>query len=242
MLNDDALLSPASLKALPALEFLVAGIPVLADLAGALILEAESLLVVADLHLEKGSAYAARGVFLPPWDTAATLARLAELIARWRPRTVVALGDSFHDLRAGERMGADDLACLRAMQTRRDWIWVAGNHDPRPPDFVGGEWAPKVAIGGLILRHEPQLGACRGEIAGHLHPLARVVSRSGSVRRRCFVSDGERCVMPALGAFAGGLNVRDAAFELLFGPRRRTAHVLGRTGVYAISDLFCAPG
>jgi hypothetical protein len=106
---------------------------------------------------------------------------------------------------------------------------------------MGGQAAPEFSIGGLILRHEPQAGACRGEIAGHLHPVARVVSRSGSVRRRCLISDGERCVLPAFGAFAGGLNVRDAAFEPLFGSRRKTAHVLGRSGVYPISERFCAP-
>lgn len=221
-------------------EMMVATTPLLVDPAGALLLEAESLLIVADLHLEKGSFYAARGVLLPPWDTAATLARLAGLLSRWRPRRVMALGDSFHDPRAGERIGAADRACLAAMQAGRDWIWIAGNHDPAPPAFVGGETAQEIAIGRLRFRHQPQAGACRGEIAGHLHPVARVVSASGSVRRRCFVSDGQRCVMPALGAYAGGLNVRDAAFDPLFGARRKTAHVLGRAKVYAISERFCA--
>jgi metallophosphoesterase superfamily enzyme len=75
----------------------VAGATLVADCAGALYWPDESLLVVADLHLEKGSAFAARGVLLPPYDTAATLARLAMLIERYAPRLVIALGDSFHD-------------------------------------------------------------------------------------------------------------------------------------------------
>ena len=64
----------------------VAGVPLLADPAGALYWPEQGLLAVADLHLEKGSSFAARGVLLPPYDTAATLARLAALIARYAPR------------------------------------------------------------------------------------------------------------------------------------------------------------
>ena len=77
----------------------LADVTLLADPAGALYWPDEKLLVVADLHLEKGSAFAERGVLLPPYDTAATLARLARLIERYAPRLVIALGDSFHDER-----------------------------------------------------------------------------------------------------------------------------------------------
>ena len=212
----------------------------LADLSGALFHEGERLLLVADLHLEKGSAYAARRVLLPPYDTAATLARLAAAVTRWAPRAVVALGDSFHDVRAGSRMGAADRKALADLQRGRDWVWIAGNHDPETPDFAGGERRASMTVGALTLRHEPshQGGA---EIAGHLHPVARVTSPSGSLRRRCFVSDGQRCVMPAFGAYAGGLNINDAAFTPLFGDRAMTAHVLGRSGVYGVGMHSCRP-
>jgi uncharacterized protein len=221
-------------------EIEVAGERLLADPAGVLVSEAHSLLIVADLHFEKGSSFAARGVFLPPWDTAATLARLAETLARWRPRCVVALGDSFHDGRAGERLSYDDLGLLQRLQAGRQWIWVAGNHDPSPPRGIGGEVAAEVEIGPLVLRHEPRPGAASGEIAGHLHPVARVVTRRGSARRRCFVGDGERCVMPAFGAYAGGLNFLNPAYDALFQGSRRTAHVLGRDRVFPVSERSCA--
>jgi hypothetical protein len=229
------------LKAPHVAEIEIAGARLIADPAGALVSRADSLLVVADLHLEKGSSFAARGIFLPPWDTAATLARLADLIARWRPRRVIALGDSFHDRRAVERLAPADRCRLRDLQSGRDWIWVAGNHDPIPPGDLGGEHASCVALGQLVFRHEPEAGAAPGEVAGHLHPVARVVTSRGSARRRCFVGDGERCVMPAFGAYAGGLNLRDPAYDRLFvGAGRRTAHVLGRHRVFAISERFWA--
>ena len=217
----------------------VAGHDFVADASGAFYLESERLLAVADLHFEKGSAYAQRRVFLPPYDTAATLARLARLMMRFRPRIVVALGDSFHDQRAGERMHADDLSGLASLQQGRDWIWIAGNHDPETPEAAGGARMAELGVGALTFRHEPRAGASDGEIAGHLHPVARVASPSGSTRRRCFVGDGMRCVMPAFGAFTGGLNVRHEAFAPLFGARSVTVHALGRERVYAVSVGSC---
>src|SRR6185312_8031147 len=154
----------------------VSGVTLLADLSGALFWEEQSLLVVSDLHLEKGSSFAARGVLLPPYDTAATLARLAALIARYMPRVVVALGDSFHDGGGPARLADTDRATLRGLQRGRDWVWIAGNHDPDPADGIGGRFLCTLAVGGLTFRHEPQESG-KAEIAGHLHPIARVSRR-----------------------------------------------------------------
>lgn len=210
-----------------------------ADPAGALFWPDEKLLVVADLHLEKGSAFAARGVLLPPYDTAATLARLARLTARYAPRLVIALGDSFHDGGGALRMAAADRAALTALQRRRDWLWITGNHDPDPTDGIGGRFAGAVAIGALTFRHEPSPQACAGEVAGHLHPLARVARRGRAIRRRCFASDGSRLVMPAFGAFTGGLNVRDDAFAAIFASREFVVHLLGNRRLFALAAKQC---
>ncbi len=146
----------------------IADVTFVADLSGALFWQEQRLLVVSDLHLEKGSSFARRGVLLPPYDTVATLSRLAAVIARHDPRMVIALGDSFHDRDAHERLSARDREALAAMQARRDWIWISGNHDPALPSDLGGVVASEVAIGPIVFRHEPT-GAV-GEIAGHLHP------------------------------------------------------------------------
>ena len=220
--------------------FDLAGMAVAPDASGALWIAAERALVVADLHLEKGSAFAERRVLLPPYDTAATLARLTAVIARHDPRVVVALGDSFHDIRAGGRMTERDRDGLRALTSGREWIWIAGNHDPAPPEGLGGVAMPELRLGSLTLRHEPAAGAAPGEIAGHLHPVARVWSASGSTRRRCFVGDGARLVLPAFGAYAGGLNIRDVAFGSLFRGEVH-AHALGRDRVYRVPMSRCAP-
>jgi hypothetical protein len=222
-------------------EIRVAETAVVADPAGVLYWPEQGLLAVADLHLEKGSFYAARGILLPPYDTAATLARLARLIMRYAPRTVVALGDSFHDRRGAARVDADDRASLAALQRGRDWIWIAGNHDPDAPDGLGGRAEAAVTIGTLTFRHEPRADAQDGEIAGHLHPLACIVQRSRAISRRCFAADDRRIVMPAFGAYTGGLNVRHAAFAGLFKGRRFTAHMLGEQRLYAVAGSRCVP-
>ena len=215
----------------------VAGVRLLADLSGALFWKEQSLLVVSDLHLEKGSSFAARGVLLPPYDTVATLGRLASAIARHDPKTVIALGDSFHDRTAQERLSAADREAITALQARRDWIWISGNHDPALPSNLGGIVASEVAIGPIVFRHEPT-GAF-GEIAGHLHPKARVATRARWLERRCFASDGERVVMPAFGAYAGGLSIRDDAFSKIFASAAFMAHVLGDFRLHTIAASRC---
>ncbi len=182
---------------------------------GAAWLAEERLLDVADLHFEKGSAFAARGVALPPYDTRTTIARLEALVARLKPQTLVALGDSFHDGEAEARMDAEDAARIACLSRALDWVWIAGNHDPEPPQGFGGVVMEELHLGPLIFRHEPRSAPATGEISGHLHPCAAVRVRGRRLRRRCFASDGTRMIMPAFGAYAGGLNVLDAAYDPL---------------------------
>jgi len=215
----------------------IADVTFVADISGALFWKEQRLLIVSDLHLEKGSSYAMRGVLLPPYDTLATLSRLTAVIARHDPRMVIALGDSFHDRDAHERLSTSNREMLAAMQVRRDWIWISGNHDPALPPDLGGTVANEVAIGSIVFRHEPT-GAV-GEIAGHLHPKARVATRGRSMERRCFASDGERAVMPAFGAYTGGLSIRDVAFAKIFQTPGFIAHVLGDNRVHTIAASRC---
>jgi hypothetical protein len=221
----------------------VAGAAFVADPAGVIYWPRQGLLAVADLHLEKGSSFAARGVLLPPYDTAAALGRLTRLIARYAPRLVVALGDSFHDRDGPARIADADRATLRVLQRGREWIWIAGNHDPELAPGIGGSFCEVLACDPVIFRHAPQVsgtdGECDGEIAGHLHPVARVVQRGRTTSRRCFAGDGRRLVMPAFGAYAGGLNVRDRAFADVFGTLSFTAHLLGERRLYTIAARRC---
>ncbi len=210
------------------------GAELLADLSGALVWPAERLLAVADLHLEKGSGFAARGRLLPPYDTATTLARLAAAIERHRPATVVCLGDSFHDGRGPQRLARDDGARLAALVDGRRWIWIAGNHDPAPPAHLGGSVEAELALGPLLFRHKAEPAGLPGEVSGHFHPKAAFSWRGRRVGGRCFIGDERRLILPAFGAYAGGLDVRDPAIATLFG-RRARIHILGQRQLHSFA-------
>lgn len=208
----------------------LAGVLVTALPEGALWIADAKALVVSDLHLEKGSSFALRGQMLPPYDTHAVLMKIARLVERLQPDIVVSLGDSFHDGAGVARMAQEDRVLLTSLIERVDWIWVEGNHDGRAPETLGGAVRDVLHLGALVLRHEPTQSAAPGEIAGHLHPCAKVAGRGTAVRRRCFAYDGERLVMPAFGAFTGGLNICDEVYAPLF-PNGAAALVLGREKV-----------
>lgn len=217
------------------------GSPVFADRSGAFVWPEKNLVVVADLHFEKGSSFARRGSLIPPYDTKSTLARLAAVLKRWSPRRVISLGDGFHDVEASQRLADHDRAGLKQLTAGHDWIWITGNHDPLPPDDVGGTTAEVVEIDGLIFRHMPCYGHggdeaggdVQGEIAGHLHPKASVVARGRRVCRPCFVADGRRALLPAFGSYTGGLSLRDPAVSSLF-PQDYRAYLLGRDRLHMV--------
>ena len=189
------------------------------------------VLAAADLHLEKGTAAAARGQLVPPWDSQATLDRLARLVRCWQPRTLVLLGDSFHDARGAARLATADRARIAQLAEGRRLIWVLGNHDPLPPEGLPGEAMEAWPQGALVFRHEARRGAV-GEVCGHHHPKAAVATRAGRVSRPCFVADTRRIMLPALGAYAGGLDVGNPAIAGLF-PRGGRAFLLGENRLFS---------
>jgi uncharacterized protein len=209
------------------------GETLLLDASGALYWPAEKALIFSDLHFEKASSYARRGTFLPPYDTRETIARMRAVIGRFLPSLVIALGDSFHDREAGDRLGDEEFDQLQALAVGRDWIWIVGNHDPEIPARLGGTIAEEVALGGLSFRHEPERSNAKGEVAGHFHPCATAVWRGRGLRRPCFVTDGERMIVPAFGSLTGGLDASEQPIASLF-PRGFITYLLGARRVYAI--------
>lgn len=206
-----------------------------ADMSGALYWPSEKVLIVADLHLEKGSSFARTGQMLPPYDTRETLSRLATVIDRFGAETVIALGDSFHDADGCNRMADEDLETLRIMQDACEWIWILGNHDPHLPERAGGHVVQEMTVEGITLRHEPTPGRATHEVAGHLHPAAKLHLNGFSMRKPCFVGNGLRLIMPAFGAYTGGLNILDAVFAPIFGMDGMQVWMLGHEGLYPVA-------
>jgi DNA ligase-associated metallophosphoesterase len=205
------------------------------DPAGVLFWPSRRLLCASDLHLEKGSHFAAAGRgFVPPYDTRETLGKLRLALSRWRPERLLLLGDSFHDARGALRLAADDAALLRHLLDGLEVVWVLGNHDPEPPPGLPGLSVLEWRDGAFAFRHQAPAGTVAGvEVSGHFHPKATVPTRCGGVCRPCFVADAHRLVMPAFGAFTGGLDAGDPAVASLF-PRGARLFLLGRDRLFSM--------
>lgn len=187
--------------------FSFAGHEVAALGAGALWWPTRRALIVADLHLEKGSWFAKGGQMLPPYDSLATLADLTALVAACTPQELWCLGDSFHDAAGCARLPAEAQTMLRALTDRLDFVWVTGNHDAGGViDLCGGRIVEEAVVEGIVLRHEANRHETRPEMSGHFHPKLRVTLRGRNVARRCFVASATKLILPAFGSLTGGLD------------------------------------
>ncbi len=213
----------------------IAGERLMLDPVGVLFWPARKWLMVADLHLEKGSSFAARGAgLLPPYDTRETLQNLANALRRYRPARLVALGDSFHDAEGHTRLPEAELTTLRRLLTGLEVTWVLGNHDPVPPANLPGQACAELTEGPLRFRHEALPGKQpAGEISGHFHPKASMPTRLGPITRPCFMTDPRRVILPAFGAYTGGLDATDPALMNLF-PWGARVFLLGKERLFSL--------
>jgi uncharacterized protein len=185
---------------------------------GALFWPARRALLVADLHLEKASWFAAGGQMLPPYDSLATLADLAAIVAATAPAEIWCLGDSFHDRHGCDRLPAEARALLISLTAATRWTWITGNHDPGFADHCGGRIAEEADVDGLLLRHEADPAETRPELSGHFHPKLRISHRGRLVSRRCFVATERKLILPAFGSLTGGLDAHHPEIVRAVGP------------------------
>lgn len=203
--------------------------------SGALFWRDRSLLCFGDLHLGRAERIAREGGdLLPPFETIETLDRLEAEIVALAPRLVVCLGDSFDDLAAARSLSGEVLIRVGRLAAGRRWVWIAGTHQPGPVELLGTHLAD-LRLGLLNFRHValPRLAPGSSEVSAHYHPKAWPSRRGSGIARRCFMADGSRAILPAFGAFSGGLDARDPAFGALLAPEA-TAFLLG-TGVTAVA-------
>ena len=180
--------------------------------SGALFVPEHGVLCVSDLHLGKSDRIARRtGVLVPPYENRETLEKLDTDIAATAPRSVICLGDSFDDLLAADALGSHETALLTRMQAGREWIWIEGNHDPGPVN-LGGTHLAECLVGTVNFRHIATDGV--PEVSGHYHPKHGI--RGTGRNRTCFAYDNDRLIMPAYGAYTGGLALTHPTLRSLF--------------------------
>lgn len=196
--------------------FSFAGEDFLLSVHGALYWPARRALLIADLHLEKASFFARFGQLLPPYDSNATLSAIEALVDETDTRELWCLGDSFHDGQGALRLSGQAAERLCVLTARLDWTWITGNHDPFPA-APGGRVMDEACIQGICLRHETRQSDGRPEISGHWHPKLRLRVRGQQLSRRCFVHAPGRLILPAFGAFTGGMRADDPAIARAIG-------------------------
>ena len=207
----------------------------------------ERALLVADLHLEKGSFFARHGQMIPPYDSRETLERVALAIRETGARRVITLGDNFHDSDGSTRLEPHACGMLEALTKAVDWVWITGNHDPEMEARCGGTLVEEIEINGTILRHRAKKGEARPELSGHYHPRLQVKIRQRMIRRPCAVvsanegADGKhsgRMILPAFGAYTGGMNAADPAILKALQPAERIDAVVPAAGQLARFNLW----
>lgn len=188
----------------------------------------ENALLVADLHLEMGSFFAGHGQMIPPYDSRETLGRVADALRETGARRVYTLGDNFHDANGAQRLEKHAAGMLAALVRAVDWVWITGNHDHNAPQRCsapGGTELDELEIAGMVLRHEAQQGEQRPELSGHYHPKLRLRVRDRHIARPCMVMSSDengsgRMILPAFGAYTGGMEASDPAILEAVKPAR----------------------
>ena len=186
---------------------------------------ADRALLLADLHLEKSSFFARYGQMLPPYDSRATLERVALAIRDTGARRVFCLGDNFHDNHGPDRLEPHAAGMLAALTRAVDWVWITGNHDSKAEVASGGAMIDEAEVGGVILRHRAKRGETRPELSGHYHPRLHLNLRGRRIVRPCIVASAsdtscQRMILPAFGTLTGGMSAADPAILAAMQPAR----------------------
>jgi uncharacterized protein len=223
-----------SRAALPSLhKIMLADVALRPDISGALHVPEMNTLIISDLHLEQGSSLARRGIRVPPYDTAISLGLLENVITKFAPERLVFLGDTFHDGEGEARLPEEHLLRLQKISQAHECFWISGNHDPKPPETIAGHAADLVMLGPLMLRHQPlKLHDGEFEISGHLHPGCAITQRGRRISGKCFIADQRRLIMPAFGAYTGGLSVFSDAYAGLFNRAETLTWMIGREAIH----------
>lgn len=182
---------------------------------------AERTLLIADAHFGKAAAYRKLGQPVPHGTTDDNLQRLDHLLAAYDCQHLIFLGDFLH---APESHAAGTLRALLDWRERHRDLSVTlirGNHDKRagdPPSALRFQVVPEpLLLGPFALQHEPAPHPTHHVLAGHVHPAYRLLGKGRQrLRLPCFHMRGDVSLLPAFGAFTGGMNVEKADNDRVF--------------------------
>lgn len=203
-----------------ALDIVLAGERLLMLPQRALFWPAQALLVIADIHFGKAASFRAGGIPVPRGTTTENLAALDFLVDVCQATRVLFLGDFLHARHAHAAATVAAMTHWRARRSGLDLTLVRGNHDRHAGDPPGQLHIRVVdepwRIGPLLFAHHPQTHPDGYVLAGHVHPVYRLSTRSDALRLPCFVFGAGSGVLPSFGSFTGGHPVAPALGDRVF--------------------------
>ncbi|MGB9110260.1 MAG: ligase-associated DNA damage response endonuclease PdeM, partial [Telluria sp.] len=172
----------------------------------------ERMLIIADIHFGKAAAFRSFGIPVPKGTTSENLHALDDLVDLTGATHILFLGDFLH---ARAAHAASTQAAMLAWRQRRSELTltlVRGNHDKHAGDpaaqlgiaLVDEPWT----VGPYAFCHHPDIDTPAYVLAGHVHPVYVLATRSDALRLPCFIAGPRRMILPSFGAFTGGHALR----------------------------------
>ena len=171
----------------------------------------KQIAIIADLHLEKGSSFGPSGQFLPPYDSEETLNKIFKTIKNHKIKTIILLGDTFHDKNAFDRMSEKVFILFKSLIEKYEVIFILGNHESK---FEIGRisFLNEYVIDDIHFIHQA-LPTSIFQISGHFHPVASVKSSIKKITAKCLLHTNNHIILPSFGKYTGGLNINNPVFK-----------------------------
>ena len=193
----------------------------------------KQIAIIADLHLEKGSSFGPSGQFLPPYDSEETLNKIFKTIKNHKIKTIILLGDTFHDKNAFDRMSEKVFILFKSLIEKYEVIFILGNHESK---FEIGRinFLNEYVIDDIHFIHQA-LQKSIFQISGHFHPVATIKSSIKKITAKCLLHTNNHIILPSFGTYTGGLNINDPALKP-FVNHKSYVYLLTKKSIYKFTS------
>jgi len=186
---------------------------------------AESMLLLADLHLGKGAHFRKAGIAVPVAVQTANFNRLKTIIEDCKPKRILFLGDLFH---SHHNHVWELLQEFIKAYPAISFELVPGNHDVLTDEKYKASLLnlrPAIyEVSDFTFTHHPlsdeTFRAGKYNFCGHIHPSVRLraANGGGGLRMPCFYFGKHQAILPAFGEFTGTANIEVGEKDRVFVP------------------------
>lgn len=167
-----------------------------------------AMLLIADVHLGKGTHFRKNGLPVPLSVTLKNYTRLDKCIAYFNPETICFLGDLFHSHLNKEWVLFETWVKKQSAKL----TLVTGNHDiisPHKFEELGFALTAELRLDSFLLTHHPtETEKGIFNFCGHVHPGIRLKGDGKQLLKLpCFYKNEHQLILPAFGDFTGNYTI-----------------------------------